>query len=455
MRAILKVLFSLSVVIATQAVIGAATDPAEDAVGEERAQLARIHEQNDEFNLAVEQYEKAVDEIELVDGQFTERLIEPLTGLGRSYLTLDEYELAEEALKRAQHLTHRNRGVHSLSQAPILEVLTQTFLQRDQPLKADQQQKLALYISERQYGKSSPELVPALYKLGDWYMRTGQFRESRKTYERAMEIIESDGGIHDPRLLKPLQLIAETRRLEGICCSYKDLEEALEIIENNANVTNEMVVSVYLSLGDAYLVSHDEEQAHTFYKRAWDLSDKDADKFSKPRKIAMSEDLDTRSPSFTRYYRIERDVFGQRQLQEMTPEEKRAQENQPPQEFLLPSSDEHYNIRIADAVDRFNDYIEPVTRLVGDPFKFNYQQLRYILPLNKRDLEELADLYMTMTFTVEADGDVENVQIVDSNTPTRLNRLMGRVLRKTQFRPAFADGQPVKTDGVKLTQTFQ
>lgn len=177
MTAIPKVIFGLAMLMAAQTALAAADDPAEDAVGEERAQLARIHEQNDEFNLAVEQYEKAVDEIELVDGQFSERLIEPLAGLGHSYLALGEHELAEEALKRAQHLTHRNKGVHSMSQVPVLDVLTENFLQKDQPLQADKQQKLALFISEHQYGKSSPELVPALYKLGDWYMGTGQFRD--------------------------------------------------------------------------------------------------------------------------------------------------------------------------------------------------------------------------------------------------------------------------------------
>lgn len=227
------------------------------------------------------------------------------------------------------------------------------------------------------------------------------------------------------------------------------------MVQNNANVTSEMMVDLYLSLGDAYLVSHDEEEAHTFYKRAWELSDKDTGEFSEPRKIAMSDNLDTNVPAFTRYYRLERDMLGRKRFQEMTPEEKRAQKNQPPQEFLLPDSDEHYNIEIANARDRFNEHVEPVTRLVGNPFKFNYQQLRYILPLNKRDPEELAGLYVTMTFTVDTDGGVENVKIADSNTPIRLNRLMREVLRKTQFRPAFADGEPVKTEDVKLTQTFQ
>lgn len=425
--------------------------PGTAAVAEERAQLARIHEQNQEFNLAVEEYETAVDEIELADGPYSPRLIEPLTGLGRSYLALGEYELADQTLKRAQHLAHRDEGVHSLTQLPVIDVLTEKYLREDKPLKADQQQRFALYVAEHQYGKNSTDIVPALYKHADWYMESGQYRQARETLERITEIIKSEGGDTDLRLLKPLMLIAKARRLEGICCSYKGLEPALEVLEHNPEATDDMLVDAWLALGDAYLASHDEEQAHQYYKSAWAL---DPDRFDKPHKIAMSDSLESSHTGLTRYYRVEQDVFGRRRLEEMTPEEKQTLENQPPQEFLLPLSEENYNIKITDRRHKMED-VDPVIKLVGEPFKFNYEQLRYILPLNKRAPDELAGLYVTASFTVDAEGNVENIEIVDSNSPVRLNRLVQKTLRKTQFRPAFVDGNPVKTEEVKLTQTFQ
>ena len=65
-----------------------------------------------------------------------------------------------------------------------------------------------------------------------------------------------------------------------------------------------------------------------------------------------------------------------------------------------------------------------------------------------------AELRIDLSFTVEASGDLDDIEIVASNAPVKLNRLMTRALHKVNFRPALLDGMPVARENVTMVQTF-
>ncbi|MBD3646588.1 MAG: tetratricopeptide repeat protein, partial [Pseudomonadales bacterium] len=299
---------------------------------------ARIHELNDEFDLAIEAYLEDIAEEEKTRGPFAMSLVEPLTGLGRSYLATGDLAEAEEVLRRAQHLTHRSQGVHSPAQLPMVDILTDKFLMEDLPLEADRQQRFALFINEHHYGKDSPEVLPALNKMADWFVQTGQYHNAREILEQMIEIMQNDGGEYDLRQLEPLEKIALTRRLQGICCSYRSLLTAREIIENNAAADDDTRMRVYLELADAYLASGKAEDAHENYREALALAGDGKDTLlATPQQIAMSETLNNQRRAFMRYYQVERDgpgpgrynPYGQSQLRELSPEEQLLLEQQP------------------------------------------------------------------------------------------------------------------------------
>lgn len=97
---------------------------------------------------------------------------------------------------------------------------------------------------------------------------------------------------------------------------------------------------------------------------------------------------------------------------------------------------------------------DPVRKMIGEPVQFDYKQLTYLLPGVYRNDFNMRELSIQMDFTVDEDGKTSDVLIVESNAPLKLDKLMRRVVQASRFRPAFKDGQRVKTPHVTFTQTF-
>ena len=91
--------------------------------------------------------------------------------------------------------------------------------------------------------------------------------------------------------------------------------------------------------------------------------------------------------------------------------------------------------------------------LIGTPLPLCFPQL---LDLAKvRGEEQLVDYYVDFDFTVNQDGQVLDVAVVDSNTPPRLGRYVKNLLQRTRFRPRLSEGEPVASEHVELHQTFR
>lgn len=430
----------------------------------ELVQEAARLETDGRFEAAEEVYEDAVAAIEDAEPEFSPVLIDPLLGLARTYIANSDYPEAEEALHRAQHIIHRNEGVHALRQLEVVEQLVNLHLERDEPFEADRQEHLALYLGERNFGKDSAELLPALDRLRDWYVDTGQYFRARSNLDRAMEIIEAEGGENDPRLLPLLIESARIRRLQQLCCSYRSLERAREIVEANDDISNDARLDVYLALGDAYVASRKEEEAGEAYRHAWEmLGAEEADKrFSEPVPIAQSEDLrqtGLMANPRTRVYKVEREptILGSatlyKRLTELSEDEKAFLESVPPQRFVVPGEPRTHDLRLLDP--RYTtDEKEEARHVIGTPFEFIQEQLTEILPISMRDEERLAELKLELDLTVDEAGRVSDVVVESDNAPNALVRLMREVAFKARFRPRLADGEPVRTEHVKVIQTF-
>jgi len=61
---------------------------------------------------------------------------------------------------------------------------------------------------------------------------------------------------------------------------------------------------------------------------------------------------------------------------------------------------------------------------------------------------------ITLDFTVKNDGSIENIEILETNAPVKVNKLMREVLSKVKYRPALTNGVPVTREHISLTQTF-
>ena len=140
--------------------------------------LPFLSEQQQDWPSAISGYTTLVDNISAQDA-YSPQLIEPLLGLGRSYLAVAELDAAEAALHRAQHLYHRNAGVLAAEQLNAINLLIETHLQRRRPDLADQQQRFAHYLATRNQDNPVDQL-PAVYQLSAWYKETGQYQAARQ-----------------------------------------------------------------------------------------------------------------------------------------------------------------------------------------------------------------------------------------------------------------------------------
>lgn len=62
---------------------------------------------------------------------------------------------------------------------------------------------------------------------------------------------------------------------------------------------------------------------------------------------------------------------------------------------------------------------------------------------------------VTYELDINADGKVTRVELVDHNGPTSLNRTLRKNAFALRFRPRIHDGQPVATDGYRMTESIR
>ena len=92
--------------------------------------------------------------------------------------------------------------------------------------------------------------------------------------------------------------------------------------------------------------------------------------------------------------------------------------------------------------------------LIGYPFQFYRDQVHYLLRFSNRGGEQTKQAKITIDFTVNIDGSLTNIEIIETNAPIKINQLIKKTLSKTTFRPALLAGKPIVSDHVRITQIF-
>ena len=415
------------------------------ARGNDALEKASQQEIKGEYELAVENYQLAIDELTKQYGEFSIHLFEPLLGQGRSLNALNEPEEATQLIHHAVHILRRNEGVYTLRQLEAVDELIEMAMQADDPLKADTQQTFSHFISKRFYGEDNPDLLPAAYKLAKWYIETGQFTKALNLINRTIESMEDQDLDNDPRLIEAHLLADKVRRLRGTCCTEKRLSDVIEVLEQNSELPMDVTNEVYLSLADAYLISKKPENANEYYARA-DSANSD------PMPIIMSAILDPTRYHHTQMYRPQENPYGTR-LVRMTREEQLSASAQPPQQFFVPLDHHKYDVRIVDSLEAINTR-DKTKALIGKPFQFFYDQVKDLVPREFRGDSASKEIKITLDFTVKNDGSLEDIEIIETNAPVKLNRLMEQVMSKVVYRPALTNGVPTTKNHVRVTQIF-
>ncbi len=311
---------------------------------------------------------------------------------------LKQYDAAEDALRRAQHIAHRHDGVYTPRQIPLLVSIANVMVARGDDFDADREQRFNLKVNEHNFGANSETLIPTLTKLGTYFanrasslpirastdvedIRTSRdnlFRESVALFERAIHIIEDKYGSNDLRLIDPLKGLARTKYLQGYgrANAKKIMERALDIVTSNPATDKPDHAKALIDLADFYNITSDKRATET-YKAAWDLL----------------------------------------------------------------ASDPNYE-------DLQYQYF-------GKPMRLHPETpVRPTLTRHPVDVEKGNELYVDLQYDVMPSGKVDNVRIVDGNVPNSEKRVMRNFVGDMRFRPRIVDGELVPTEGLSLHQVY-
>lgn len=234
---------------------------------------ARVQRDAGEYDLAEQNYLKAVDLFRAIDGPYTERAISPLIGLGEGYQSAGQHLNAITVFNEARTINRRVFGLLNEGQIPILDRITESFEALDQYLEADEQQLTILYLSERKYPEGSPEHLEALYRYAAWLRESGRYTEERAHYARAMRLVRDMYGRDSLLLVRPLRETANSFREQRLPDNQglNVLRSALELLENNDAASPLMHAEVLRDLGDWEVAFSQGEPDLEAYRIAWAL----------------------------------------------------------------------------------------------------------------------------------------------------------------------------------------
>ncbi len=238
-------------------------------------------------------FRAAIALIEQADGPASPRLIEPLIGLGHTFMRGGFYPPANDAYERALLLNHAAAGFYNLEQGPILDGLSESYLALGRLADANARQRVQVGIQERRSGGAHPDVAQALYKLARWYNRTGQYAESREAWQQARRVIREAGGPGDPAQVEAMIGEALSYANEGDApASVSTLKRALDLLDAQPEADRARRAEVLVTLGDLYIAFRRPKSARQQYERAWaELSAEEAlsarrdEYFSQPSRI--------------------------------------------------------------------------------------------------------------------------------------------------------------------------
>ncbi len=400
-------------------------------------QWAILQQKNHQLRKAERSYKKSVAIVEQQTGSYAPELVKTLSHLGGLYFEMGKYEQSLKTLRRAQHIIHRRSGVYSLEQLEIVDWITQLNVLKQQYHEADAQQRYYYKINERNYGKDDARIIPALTKLGYWYRRSGQYPSALEAFRRTLHLMEELPPDTDLELLQPLREISSTLYLQGSCCADEPLVQVLDIVVNDPSADRSQELKALIHLADMRLIQKHTDQAKELYQRAWamvssdnGLSQAGRDLFGVPTRLGVAKTEDVIAA-----FRLARLGYSHTDLISRE------------------------SIKVAGSDDKARLFSTAKTpyqmarQLVGEPLPLCFPQVLNLAGIKKNVLR-LATFHMNLDFTVNRDGKVIDLVVVDSNTPYKLGRFIKNMLYNTRFRPRYIAGEPVLTEHVSLNQTF-
>ena len=237
--------------------------------------------------------EKSLEAFNDLIKPFDPAIVRALIVKGIASLSVDEYKNSRNALRRAQHILHREEGVFTVNQLPLIDYLALTSLRAGDAYGADREQLFSVTIVKKEFGDKSESIIPRLISVGNYFtqramgipistepdslnQRAWVLKTSRQMHLDTIEILEELYGTDSPKLIGPLRRLAKTKLTAsmGRKSAEEDLKRALELSSKNEQVDKAEIYAVNVDLGDFYAVTKNEKSAAQ-YLLSWNLMQKE------------------------------------------------------------------------------------------------------------------------------------------------------------------------------------
>ena len=237
--------------------------------------------------------EKSLEAFNDLIKPFDPAIVRALVVKGIASLSVDDYKNSRNALRRAQHILHREEGVFTVKQLPLIDYLALTSLRAGDAYGADREQLFSVTIVKKEFGDKSESIIPRLISVGNYFtqramgipistepdslnQRAWVLKTSRQMHLDTIEILEELYGTDSPKLIGPLRRLAKTKLTAsmGRKSAEEDLRRALELSSKNEQVDKAEIYAVNVDLGDFYAVTKNEKSAAQ-YLLSWNLMQKE------------------------------------------------------------------------------------------------------------------------------------------------------------------------------------
>ena len=200
---------------------------------------------------------------------------------------------AADTLVNALYLIHREEGVTSKNQIPIVQQLQNLAVQEDDFRQADKLAHLQHFLGQR----ADKGDLPSNQTLLDWYFNTAQYRRAKTL----IEDIKEDASEMDDELEQSIILMeARLARFIGRCCDAEALLKLVRINdstvdEKGAAPTPKVASSVTRQTVEALLLASRKRDGDTIDQLTAQLSDSEPYLIPSLRRVTLPSDESIRS----------------------------------------------------------------------------------------------------------------------------------------------------------------
>jgi tetratricopeptide (TPR) repeat protein len=385
---------------------------------------------------------------------------DPRTAAHDRFLRLNDeqrYEEAAQAARQVVDLTAQEFGPDAMQMVTPLVNLATMQLQVGSLTPAEANYKRSIAIIERHEGRLSARLINPLLGVGAAYNRAGMYQQAVDAFERALRVNHVNEGFYNFDQFKIQDGLTESYvGLQDIGEANFYQEAQVEIYQRKAGAKNPEIAPGLYKLADWYQRSGQIEAAMQTYRQADGLIRKKGGGDSDPARIAglegmakIYERIGNQSASASWLKRTITVINSQTEIDY----EQRADIFVRLGDLYIRSgkptlADEQYSAAWRD-LSLNDEYIELRNEYFANPVRVNgrmLSSLKFAPNARGKPADTLSSGYVLISYAVRKNGRANDVQVIESDPPGVMDKVLVSTFARSSFRPRREDGVAVDAD---------